>query len=450
MKFKILLSLLVCSTFFKGIAYSKDYLPKISIPDHFLTSDSSKRRLPAQPGEANLLPDAPVFKALNQQPLLGFNRKGINSDSIVFKPTVHFGALLQMSAGLTQDGYPNPLVATPPTAYSKSFNINRLRLLFGGQLSRKGTFFIETELASTIGVPNADGSKNVKVSPIILDAQFKYDFSNAFQLIAGEQLVSASRNGLQTAGALLTSSYGTFQFPYNILSTSPLEGNFGRDLGVNARGFIFNNKFEYRLGVFTGRNTDGKGPLRLTGRFAYNFLDADKDYYYVGTKLGKGKTFTLGAGFDTQGSYSSLSTDLFVDAPVTDAGSVTLNGAFQYMTGGTDVSKYSFATLIPAQSIQFLELGYYFKKAKIQPWIKLENQAISAHYGQTKLVDPSRFDKLNSSKIYSYGVNYLFNGMGSNLRFSYNSRAYNVVSPMATYNTQTYGQFLLQLQMFFY
>ena len=81
-------------------------------------------------------------------------------------------------------------------------------------------------------------TKNVKLSPIILDAQNEYDLFSGFELIAGDQLVSSTKNGLQNAATLMGNSYGYTQFPYSILSNSQVEGNFGCDLGVNARGFF--------------------------------------------------------------------------------------------------------------------------------------------------------------------------------------------------------------------
>ena len=133
------------------------------------------------------------------------------------------------------------------------------------------------------------------------------------------------------------------------------------------------------------------------------------------------------------------------------AGSVTLNTAFQYMTGGTDLtSKYSFATLIPAQTVQFLELGYYFKASKLQPWIKWENEAISAKPEQTGGVAVNTFNKLNSSSVFGGGLNYFFNGLGTNLRLSYITRTYNVADALGNFDKKTYGQVWLQLQFFIF
>ncbi|RFM31749.1 hypothetical protein [Chitinophaga silvisoli] len=372
------------------------------------------------------------------------------SDAAPFKPSIQVGAIVHMFAGAEQDGFGSPSAAEAAKDWSKSFTLYRARVLVGGQLSKKGSFFMETDLPSAIGVQLSTGNKSTKVSPILLDCQYEYDFSNAFQLVAGMQLVSNNRNGLQGAAGLMANDFTYFQYPYNLFENSPLNGNFGRDLGVNARGFLAKDKLEYRLGVFTGRNTDGKAPLRTVGRLAYSFLDPDKDYYYAGTKLGNGKTFTWGAGFDAQGSYYNLSTDVFLDKPLGQAGSLTLNAAFQYMTGGTDtLSKYSFARMIPRQTVQFLELGYYFKEPKLQPWVRFENQHIISQQAQTSGVPTYDFDQTNSSYVVGGGLNYFFNGTGTNLRLSYTTRSYDVKEATG-YADKTFGQVWLQVQFFIF
>jgi len=366
-----------------------------------------------------------------------------------FKPSIHVGAIVHMFASSEQSGFGGKASADAKD-WNKGFSVYRARVLVGGQLSKKGSFFMETDLPSPIGVQLGNGTKNVKVAPIILDAQYEHDFSNSFQLIAGMQLVSNNRNGLQGAAGLMANDFTYFQYPYNMFGDSPLQGNFGRDLGVNARGFLLKDKLEYRLGVFTGRNLDGQAPLRIVGRVAYNFLDPEKDYYYAGTKLGNGNTFAWAAGFDTQGKYYNVGTDLFIDKKAGNAGSVTLNAAFQYMTGGTNVnSKYSFSGLIPRQTVQFLELGYYFTKSKLQPWVRYENQNISSKKEQAGSELIGDFDKAKSSSVYGGGLNYFFNGNNTNLRLSYVARQYNMTNTTG-YEKKAYGQFWLQVQFFIF
>lgn len=373
------------------------------------------------------------------------------SSELPFKPSIQVGAIVHMFASGEQTGFSAPSDDKTAKDWNKGFSVYRARVLVGGQLTKKASFFMETEIPSPIGI-QSNGEKNVKVSPIILDAQLEYTFNPAFQLIAGMQLVSNNRNGLQGAAGLMANDFTFFQYPYNLFANSPLQGNFGRDLGINARGFLANDKLEYRLGVFTGRNVDGGAPLRTVGRVAYNFLDAEKDYYYAGTKLGNGKTLAWAAGVDAQANYYNLSTDVFFDHPLGNAGSITLNAAYQYMTGGTQTdSKYSFATLIPKQTVQFLELGYYFKKSKLQPWIRYENQDVNADAAQTGAVKPANFDKLKSSTVMGGGLNYFFNGTGTNLRLSYTARTYNVATAIPDdYTKKTFGQVWLQAQFFIF
>ena len=48
----------------------------------------------------------------------------------------------------------------------------RARVLVGGKLSKNSSFFLETDIPSALGRgsdPDNPNSKNVKVSPIILD-----------------------------------------------------------------------------------------------------------------------------------------------------------------------------------------------------------------------------------------------------------------------------------------
>lgn len=448
---KVCCLFLIAHLAYTGFAYAAYENPpgkKTPVTGHHLPADSSIAE--TFKTAHNPLPEIPDFANLRKYAYLNINRKGLQ-DNTPFKPSVQVGAIVHMFAGAGQDGFSAPHTAAEPSGWSKSFTLYRARVLVGGQLTPKASFFFETDIPSAIGGPNPDGTKNVKVSPIILDAQLQYNFSEAFQVIAGQQLVSNNRNGLQGAAGLMANDFSYFQYPYNLFAGSPLQGNFGRDLGINTRGFLANDKFEYRVGAFTGRNIDGKGPVRVVGRLAYSFLDPEKDFYYAGTNLGKGKTLTWGIGADAQGSYYNLSTDLFIDHPVTDKGSITFSGAFQYMTGGTDtLSKYSFAGLIPAQTVQFAELGYYFKAAKLQPWVKFENQHIAAKAAQTAGTAVESFNKFNSSTVWGGGINYFFNALGTNLRLSYIARTYNVAGESSNFDKKTYSQVWAQLQFFIF
>jgi len=410
----------------------------------------------AQIASINKNADVKLFREIpSLKPVKEAKTKAEPEEDEKFKPSIQVGSIVHMYASYQQNGF-GPVGKREPTDnpnnWSKGFDLYRARVLVGGKLSKNGSFFLETDLRSIVGNtdPNNSDQKNVKVAPIILDAQYEHTFGD-HMVIAGLQLVSHNRNGLQGAAGLMANDFTFFQYPYNLFEFQPLQGNFGRDLGVNARGFFLDDKLEYRFGLFTGRNRGGfvndDPALRYVGRVAYNFFDAEKDYYYAGTKLGSGKTLALAGGFDLQGTYQNFGLDLFLDMPAGSAGSITANAAFSAITGGTDTEGTSFATLIPKQTTQFLELGYYFKKSKLQPWIRYEKQNIDADgLVQTGGTLVNTFNDLNTAAVLGGGLNYWFAGYNTNIRLSYTTwKQENSLG-----DSQTQGQIWLQTQFFIF
>lgn len=368
-------------------------------------------------------------------------------DSVPFKPSISVGSIVHMGATYGQGGFgPGGNFSD---LWNKSANVYRARILVGGQLSKKGAFFMETDIPRPLGT--AAGLFPM-VSPFILDCQYEHTFSNAFMLIAGQQLVANNRNGLQGAASLMANDFSWFQYPYNIPSPGNfLSNTFGRDIGLNARGFLLKDKLEYRAGLFSGRRFTADAPFRFVGRLVYNFLEPDKNFYYSGTNLGKGKTISLGAGYDAQATYQNFGIDLFIDVPL-GPGSITLNSAFQTLTGGTDTSTiYTFVGEIPKQSVGFLELGYYIPSLKLQPWIKFESLSTSSEELQRGGASEDIFNDLNSVTVFGGGINYFFNGYGTNLRLSYNSFSkgnFNLAT--GEVDEEAFGQLMLQLQFFIF
>ena len=102
--------------------------------------------------------------------------------------------------------------------------------------------------------------------------------------------------------------------------------------------------------------------------------------------------------------------------------------------------------MIPTQTTQFAELGYYFKKAKLQPWVKYERQAINSESNQTGGMNTSDFDKLGSTTVFGGGLNYFFNGYITNVRVSYNAMTKGIATDEGIKN-KTYSQIWLQMQL---
>ncbi|MGF1533779.1 MAG: hypothetical protein ACFCUI_08745 [Bernardetiaceae bacterium] len=365
-------------------------------------------------------------------------------------PNVSIGTLVHLVGVGLQDRPSAAQEAAPGYSpdWQTSFNVYRARILLGVAISPKTNFFMETEIPQIIGRPDATGQRLTQIRPIILDAQVEHRFSEALQLIAGLQLVGITRNQLQGAASLLALDFGYFQYLYSLFDDQPLQNNFGRDIGINLRGFVANQRLEYRLGIFNGRHLDDQSQLRYIARLNYNFWEREKGQYYTGTSLGQNRYLALGLGADIQASYHALGGDLFLDMPLGEQSALTLQGAFTYMSGGEG----AFAALIPRQTVQFVELGYYLRPLHLMPYLKYENQRIDALPQQNTSVLPlPDFNTLQSNQRAGIGLGYFFEGYRANLKASYEAVRYgrNQISEQSA-ESKTIGEVWLQLQFFFF
>ena len=379
-------------------------------------------------------------------------KDSVDVKKLLKKVTV--GGLMHF-VGVSLQDRPTAAQEADPTysqKWSNQFNVYRARLLLGVELTSKTNFFMETEIPVIIGREDGLGNKPTQVSPILLDAQLEHKFADQFSLIAGLQLVGITRNALQGAASLLTLDFGYFQYPYNLFESSALQGNFGRDIGVNARGFLAKGRLEYRLGMFMGRNFDGDDPFRVVGRLNYNFLDLEQGLYYTGTSLGTQKLFAIGGGIDLQAGYRNIGFDTFLDLPVGENGAITFSGALNFMTGGTELKPDAFTLEIPKQTISHVELGYYFKSAKLMPYFKYENQSVDAETEQNPFIIPlSDFNTLRSNRRVGAGLGYYFLDYNATLKLSYESVRYgrgNLNGTGAEF--KSIGEVWAQLQFFIF
>ncbi len=342
---------------------------------------------------------------------------------------LHIGVLAHTYLSLQQNGYGSSVETPNSSDWKLGASVYRARLMADMNITSKDYIFVETELTASVGMGN-DKAASIK----FLDIQYDHTFCKGLTVSAGKMLVSHNRNGLQTASTLMANDFTYFQYPYNMSKDDPLANDCGRDVGVNLSGALLSSgKLKYKLGAFGGQrnydNADG-APIRTIGRIEYNFNDIDK---YSGTNLGEGKTTTLAAGFDNQGSYYAIGADFYLDRPIADNCSATLNCAYSHLDGGKADKKYNFHDAIPAQNIYFAEFGVFFKECKIQPWIKFERQDIC--------------NAENPTNVFGGGVNWFFNGYKSNLRLSYQSMSKGMLMTDGSFDNKSYGQIWLQLQV---
>ncbi|MBI5473061.1 MAG: hypothetical protein HY961_12025 [Ignavibacteriae bacterium] len=365
-------------------------------------------------------------------------------------PTAKVGFLAQVH-GQTLEEQTTAKQDADPTAkrhWQRQLYVRRLRVLVGGEIGKNTSFFFESD-APNIGKVEPNGTKSAKVQMYVQDAQVQHVVVPEFSIIAGLQLVGLTRNSLQSAASLMALDYGAYQFSMS----TPLDNNVGRDLGVNFRGFVGDERLEYRAGVFSGRNVNAYSPLRLTTRVNYAFKDKEKGIFYSGTTLGKSEILSLGGGFDLQGSYQAFAVDGFADMPFGSLGSFTLSLSYSALNGGgSDADSTYFTGLIPKQNILFAEAGYFFKDLGLQPYARFESQTVNASVLKQVNATPATLglqNSLRSSKRYGLGLNYYLSGHNLNVKMLYEVVVRNRLSADPTKTeTASNGQLTIQMQYF--
>lgn len=267
------------------------------------------------------------------------------------KATMKFGYLIQMRAESEE-------LANGEDAQNLFFR--RLRLIWGGKISEKWTYFIETD-SPNLGKSDVAGVKDAN-DVYIQDAFFTYEQGDPLKIDLGLMLVPFARNAVQSSASLLASEYG----PYTYLASVPTRSRAGRDYGIQARGYLADRKLEYRFGIFDGaRGVDASEEFRLAGRVSYNFFDAETAFFYTGNNLGGKRQLQIGAALDTQADYQGLAFDVFYDQPIGTGGDTfTFQADLISFDGGT-----TFANL-PDQDTLMVETGYFFARVKLQPFLQ--------------------------------------------------------------------------------
>lgn len=367
-------------------------------------------------------------------------------------PSVKMGMLGQFQASALQEQTTAAQDQDPTYSqhWQRQIAIRRMRVLVGGNVSPQTSFFFESDAVNS-GRVAANGAKTNAVAMYVQDAQVQHVVAPEFSVIAGLQLVGIARNGLQSAATLMGINYGSYQF----LPTGPLDNSVGRDVGMNFRGFLADERLEYRAGVFSGRNLNLFSPLRGTVRLQYNFLDREKGFFYSGTSLGATKHIAVGGGVDVQGTYRGYALDAMVDLPVGETSWLTVSGGMvMHDGGGTDVDSTFFTGAIPRQTVTFLEAGFLLRNVGIQPYAKFESQKVNATVLRQVGATAATLDlqnALRSGERYGVGVNYFITGHQATVKILYELVGRNRLTiDKTTYEHAMTGEWTLQFQFFVY
>jgi hypothetical protein len=345
--------------------------------------------------------------------------------------SVRFGFLSQTWADFIQN-------VRQDSSYAQSIFQRRIRLLVGAQVGSHLNFFFETDNPNlgrtTTGVP-----KNLGIGFITQDAYVEYKpvaTSNAFLLVAGLQLIPLCRNCLESAVTLLPLDYSAYSF----LQGGPTLTNtsVGRDVGFQAKGYLGNNRVEYRAGLFSGArlaNAAGvvtsSNSLRGAGRLQVQLLEPEAPTYsYAGTYLGRRKILAIGGGIDAQSSYKAWAGDAFLSYPFGING-ITAQANYIHFNGDT-----FFPTLVKQNTFE-VEGGYHFTNAKITPWGKFEWRDVSDNTLAANQ-DEHRFQ---------LGLTYYEMGHNLNFKAAYTRGSLDRLAPL---EALTQNGFTFQLQGFYY
>jgi hypothetical protein len=370
------------------------------------------------------------------------------NDNVNFR----FGLQFQGWADWTQDANSQ--------AYSQNLLIRRIRFIMDAHVAKDVSIFYQTDdprigNSGTTGVKNiCSSSANCPASGFITqDAFVEWKLAgDALMLDGGLFLVPTSRNGLTSTQSFLGFDIGTWALQGNTLE----QGNGGRDYGFGLKGYVVDDRLEYRLAVFDGLRTPtnaqhpplgveagSRNPYRIAGRLNYDFFDLEKagaagsnsasaanGYVYAGTNRGTKKVVAIGAWGDGQGNYKAYGADFIFDWPIMkDA--ITVTGNYDHFEQNIT------ETTLPKQNDVYFDAGYYFDVVKLQPF---------AVYQSLNFTDAVR--KVGNQQRYGGGINWYVSGQ--NLKVSlYYQRIVPKVQPV-TAKTKDTNELTVQIQALYF
>src|SRR5262249_55797961 len=141
---------------------------------------------------------------------------------------------------------------------------------------------------------------------------------------------------LNSSSSALSFDTPTFAQQQNTLT----QGSAGRDMGFSLKGYLLDDRLEYRAGVFDGQRqaatpqgAGSRNSPRAAARLQYDVFDVEKGYTYVGTNRGAKKILAVGAWGDVQGDYRAWGADVMADIPI-GKDAATLETDYIYYNGG--------------------------------------------------------------------------------------------------------------------
>jgi len=281
--------------------------------------------------------------------------------------------LLQAWGQVTENGAPDG------ESLGKDLFLRRARIILGGQIAPRLTFFFDTD------APNF-GRDDFASQFIVQDARAAYEFAPALIVDVGLMSVPSLHNANQGAPTLFTVDYRAPNYRYPANSTL-----FFRDTGVQARGIFAADRLQYRVGVFRGvrgaaaAGADAANPedaLRLAGSLRFNFLEAEKeDFFYQGIYFGQKRVLSVGVAGEWQQDairqaagltdYGWYGADVFFDHPIAGDHEVIVQAAAMRWEAGANAPNTGDSF--------YAEAGWRYRE--VSPYVAWERFASDAPAG---------------------------------------------------------------------
>jgi len=243
---------------------------------------------------------------------------------------------------------------------AQNLYFRRLRLILGGRLAEKWSYFIDTD-SPNLGKSDAAGVKN-SGDIFIHDFVVTYEQSPAFKVDFGMILVPLSRTPPRAPRPTWPPNYG----PYSLLHSNATQSRVGARLRRAAARRRGRRQARVPGGVYDGaRGTDATEELRFAGRLAYNFFDPTPATSTPATTLGARRMLTFGVGFDRRTTTRrSARTPSGTSRWARTARRSRSQGDYLRYDGGD-----TFATL-PEQEAWLAEVGSLFGALRWQPFVQ--------------------------------------------------------------------------------
>jgi hypothetical protein len=344
------------------------------------------------------------------------------NDNVSFR----FGMQIQAWADWLQDQGTGS--ATKPFdggGYGQNLFIRRARFLVSGQMAPNLTFFFQTDN------PNLGKAPKALTSGFVLqDAYAEWKIANEFMIDAGLYLTAFTRNELTSTTKFISLDVAAS----GVVFSGPTQSSATRDTGFGFKGYLIDGgRLEYRANIFQGvRQAGSRNSFRENFYVQYNFLEKETGYVYNGTNLGTKKVAGVSAAYDGQSEYNAYAASAYFTIPVGAGDEIAMQSHWAHYNGQKFI-------VLPQQNDYFIEMGYYLKNAKIQPYGKFESQHFTYAAG-----DQTR---------YALGVNYYVSGF--NLKFTGQFTRVETGTKSTSPTAATQGghptnEFTLQMQAFYF